>query len=125
VLPSRLACWYYAAKAAAFAAEGSQPTWRFGGRYEVEGSDALFTVAELAIAFAGFASLAAVIGRRHGGDRPEIDALRLRNMLEASLREVTRGASSQTHLRGDPGSSRRVTFLERPLFEFGDQLVDY
>jgi hypothetical protein len=51
----------------------------------VEGSDALFIVAELAIAFAGFASLATVIGRRHGGDRPEIDALRLRNMLEASL----------------------------------------
>jgi hypothetical protein len=51
----------------------------------VDGSDALFIVAELAIAIAGFASLAVVIGQRRGRDEPEVDALRLRAMLEASL----------------------------------------
>ena len=45
----------------------------------------LHLVAELAVAFAGFASLVSIIGSRRGRDAPEIDAGRIRGMLEASL----------------------------------------
>jgi hypothetical protein len=45
----------------------------------------LHVVAELAVAFAGFASLVSILGTRRGRDAPEIDALRLRGMLETSL----------------------------------------
>lgn len=48
-------------------------------------TDSLHLVAELAVAFAGFASLVAVIGRRQGRDDPHWDAARLGSMLETSL----------------------------------------
>lgn len=47
--------------------------------------DTLHVVAELAVAFAGFASLVSIIGSRRGRDAPNIDAARIRSMLEASL----------------------------------------
>jgi hypothetical protein len=48
-------------------------------------TDTLHLIAELAVAFAGFASLGSIIGSRRGRDAPEIDATRIRGMLEASL----------------------------------------
>jgi len=45
----------------------------------------LHLLAELAVAFAGFASLVSIVGSRRGRDAPEIDASRIRGMLEASL----------------------------------------
>lgn len=48
-------------------------------------TETLHLVAELAVAFAGFASLVSIIGSRRGRDAPEIDASRIRSMLEASL----------------------------------------
>jgi hypothetical protein len=48
-------------------------------------TETLHVVAELAVAFAGFASLVSILGVRRGRDAPEIDALRLRGMLETSL----------------------------------------
>lgn len=48
-------------------------------------SDALFLIAELAVAFAGFASLVAIIGRRRGRDDPIVDAYRIKSMLECAL----------------------------------------
>ena len=48
-------------------------------------SETLHLIAELAVAFAGFASLVSIIGRRRGRDAPKIDADRIQGMLEASL----------------------------------------
>ena len=48
-------------------------------------SESLSLVAELAIALAGFASLVAILGRRHGRDNAALDAARLVGMLEYSL----------------------------------------
>ena len=50
----------------------------------MEISDNLALVAELAIGLAGFAGLAAVVGRR-GRDNPQLDASRLRGALEFSF----------------------------------------
>jgi hypothetical protein len=47
--------------------------------------DALFVIAELAVAFAGFASIVAILGRRAGRDDPELDGSRIRSMLDTSL----------------------------------------
>ena len=47
--------------------------------------DYFLTIAELAVALAGFGSLAALIGRRSGGESAAVDAGRLRAMLERSL----------------------------------------
>jgi len=43
------------------------------------------TIAELAVALAGFGSLASLIGRRSGAESAAVDAGRLRGMLERSL----------------------------------------
>ena len=48
-------------------------------------TDTLHVVAELAVAFAGFASLVSIIGNRRARDAPKVDAARIRSMLEASL----------------------------------------
>ena len=48
-------------------------------------SELLLTTAELSVAFAGFASLASVLGRRFSRDDPRVDAGRLLNMLTVSL----------------------------------------
>ena len=48
-------------------------------------ADYFLTIAELAVALAGFGSLAALIGRRTGAESAAVDAGRLRAMLERSL----------------------------------------
>jgi hypothetical protein len=48
-------------------------------------SDLLLTTAELSVAFAGFASLASILGRRLSHDDPRVDSGRLLNMLKISL----------------------------------------
>ncbi len=48
-------------------------------------SELLLTIAEISVAFAGFASLASIFGRRSGGDDARVDAGRLLNMLTTSL----------------------------------------
>ena len=45
----------------------------------------LLTIAEISVAFAGFASLASIFGRRSGHDDARVDAGRLLNMLTTSL----------------------------------------
>ena len=47
--------------------------------------DYLPLVAEVAVALAGFGSLAGLIGRRGSSESPEVDAGRLRGMLERAL----------------------------------------
>ncbi len=47
--------------------------------------DALTTVAEIAIAIAGFSGIAAVLGRRSDGEWAPTDVLRLRLLLRASF----------------------------------------
>lgn len=54
----------------------------------MERADLLLTIAEIAIAFAGFASIVSVLGRRRSSDDPRLDALRLRAMLESALTVV-------------------------------------
>jgi hypothetical protein len=51
----------------------------------VRDADFLFVTAEVAVAFAGFASIVAVLGQRTTRDHPLIDAFRLRGLLECSL----------------------------------------
>ncbi len=47
--------------------------------------DALTTVAEIAIAIAGFSGVAAVLGRRSAGEWAPVDVFRLRLLLRASF----------------------------------------
>jgi hypothetical protein len=54
----------------------------------VERADLLLTTAEIAIAFAGFASIVSVLGRGRSSDDSRLDALRLRAMLESALTVV-------------------------------------
>jgi len=54
----------------------------------MDGIDSLLTVAEVAVAFAGFATLAGLIGHDPSRDHPEVDAVRLRNMVSISLSVV-------------------------------------
>ena len=48
-------------------------------------SDTLLTVAEVAVAFAGFASLVSILGRGTSADDPRVLSLRMRAMLLTSL----------------------------------------
>ena len=48
-------------------------------------TEILLTVSELSVAFAGFASLASILGQRFSKDDPRLDAGRLLNMLTVSL----------------------------------------
>lgn len=48
-------------------------------------SDILLTVAELAVAFGGFATLAGVLGKPRSADAAYMNAARLRGMLESAL----------------------------------------
>lgn len=48
-------------------------------------SDVLLTFAEVAVAFAGFASLVGVLGQRKSADDPRVIGLRMRGMLLTSL----------------------------------------
>jgi hypothetical protein len=51
-------------------------------------SDVLLTIAEVAVAFAGFASLVGVLGQRSSADDPRVIGVRMRAMLLASLMVV-------------------------------------
>ena len=51
----------------------------------MEETDILLTVAEIALALAGFASLATVIGQRYKNTDPIVNAIRLRGLLDAGL----------------------------------------
>jgi hypothetical protein len=51
----------------------------------MQDAEFLFIVAEVAVAFAGFASVVAVLGQRSTRDHPRLDASRLRGLLECSL----------------------------------------
>lgn len=51
----------------------------------MEGSDVLLAISEVAIAFAGFTSIVAVLGRRGAGIWAAEDSLRLWLMIESSL----------------------------------------
>ncbi len=51
-------------------------------------SDVLLTIAEVAVAFAGFASLVGVLGQRSSADDPRVIGLRMRAMLLSSLMVV-------------------------------------
>lgn len=48
-------------------------------------TDILLTVAEIGVALAGFASLAAILGRRDQHTDPLVNAIRLRGLLDAGL----------------------------------------
>ncbi len=48
-------------------------------------TETLLTLAEVSVAFAGFASLASLFGRSRRVDRTAVDAMRMMNMLTASL----------------------------------------
>jgi hypothetical protein len=56
------------------------------GSDHVDYSDALLTMAELAVALAGFASLVSAIGRRGDEGSRAVDLFRLRTMVEMALR---------------------------------------
>lgn len=51
----------------------------------MEETDILLTVAEIGVALAGFASLAAILGRKHKHTDPLVNAIRLRGLLDAGL----------------------------------------
>ena len=77
---------YYAAQAAAFAVEGSQPGRRLGvPESHVDHQDLLQTLAEVSVALAGFSGVVTVFGRRHTGEWDPADRLTLSFMLETSL----------------------------------------
>jgi hypothetical protein len=48
-------------------------------------TDILLTIAEIGVALAGFASLAAILGRRYKHTDPLVNAIRLRGLLDAGL----------------------------------------
>lgn len=51
-------------------------------------SELYLTIAPIAVAFAGFGSLASGLGQRRGGAHTRVDAMRLSSMLSASLSAV-------------------------------------
>ena len=51
----------------------------------MDDTDILLTVAEIGVALAGFASLAAILGRRYKNTDPLVNAIRLRGLLDAGL----------------------------------------
>ncbi len=54
-----------------------------------EDRETLFTIAEVSVAFAGFASIVSVLASRSGRDNPGIDSTRLRIMLFTSLSAIS------------------------------------
>lgn len=51
----------------------------------LESTDTLLTIAEIAVAFAGFAGIASVLARSHPSIDPRVNALRLHNMVDIGL----------------------------------------
>lgn len=50
--------------------------------------DTLLTIAEIAVAFAGFASIASAITKTYSGLDPKVNSLRLQNMVDIALTVV-------------------------------------
>ncbi len=74
---------YHAAKAAAFAVEGSQPRGKLGGA-EIESDSTFALLAELALGLAGFAGVAAAFGGRDRSYAP-VELARLRSLFGAAI----------------------------------------
>jgi hypothetical protein len=55
------------------------------GRQKLQNADLLQTIAEVAVAFVGFASLVSILGRRASSAPPELQAGRLRGMVQSGL----------------------------------------
>jgi len=68
----------------------------------------LLTTVEVAVAFAGFGGLAALLGRRRTRDDARIDVMRLRAILEGSL--LTGGAAALPVVLLAYGASERVVW---------------
>jgi hypothetical protein len=51
----------------------------------MEGAELLPTLAEIAVAFAGFASLVSILGGRSSGDQLVANLVRLRGMLQSAI----------------------------------------
>ena len=51
----------------------------------MQDTDLLLAIAEVAVAFAGFASLVSILGRRSSRDSPVVQAARLRGLIISSL----------------------------------------
>ena len=51
----------------------------------LDATDTLLTISEIAVAFAGFAGIASVLGRRHRSTDPRVNALRLHNLVDVAL----------------------------------------
>ena len=84
--------------------------------------DLLLTSAEVAVTFAGFASLVTVFGSRSSRDGAQIDANRLRTMLVGRDREDPEGLPSEMLLvlfPGMRGEIRSHFALEARLQEIG------
>ena len=54
----------------------------------MQNADLLLTIAEVAVAFAGFASLVSILGRRASRDPPIVQAARLRALIVSGLMVV-------------------------------------
>ena len=68
-------------------------------------TDILLTVAEIGVALAGFASLAAILGRRDKHTDPLVNAIRLRGLLDAGLSAMLLALIGVLMLKvGGPGS---------------------
>lgn len=72
-------------------------------------TEILLTVAEVAVAFAGFASLVSILGRGTSADDPRVLSIRMRAMLLTSLLVV--GFSLVPVLLGSYGASPRVAWV--------------
>jgi len=64
---------------------GGMSLFRRSGRCALNTVDSLLTIAEVAVAFAGFSTLASLIGNRASRDDRRVDAMRLANVVTSSL----------------------------------------
>ncbi len=62
-----------------------KPSGSVGGRQVLQNADLLQTIAEVAVAFVGFASLAGIVGSRQSAPTSEVQAGRLRGMVQSGL----------------------------------------
>jgi len=84
VPPGGILCWQDRVRSALLLAAERRAVGQ-----HVQDADFLFVVAEIAVAFAGFASIVAVLGQRSTHDHAAVEASRLRGLIEFSLVTVT------------------------------------